>query len=85
MFQRDSQSGASIWHISMRMDQAPFNDVRVRRAISMGFNRKGIIDGIYAGQAQNLLPFPSSDSTPTFPPIRPSARRTIASPIPVPG
>jgi peptide/nickel transport system substrate-binding protein len=68
VFQRDSQSGAAIWHISMRMDQAPFNDVRVRRAISMGFNRKGIIDGIYAGAAKNLLPFPwtyAYDSEPT--------------------
>jgi ABC-type transport system substrate-binding protein len=58
VYSRDSQSGAAIWHISMRMDQAPFNDVRVRRAISMGFNRQGIIDGYYSGKAQNLLPFP---------------------------
>lgn len=57
VFRRDSQSGAAIWHISMRVDKPPFNDVRVRRAISMGFNRKGISDAIFSGQAQNLLPF----------------------------
>ncbi len=38
-----------------------------------------------ASSTQNLLPFPSADSTPTRPPMRSTALRTIASPIPVPG
>src|SRR5262249_29987954 len=58
VFERDSQSGAAIWHLSMRVDQPPFSDVRVRRALSLGINRKAIIDGIYAGKAKVLLPFP---------------------------
>jgi len=36
-------------HISMRTDQKPFNDVRVRQAISMAINRQGIIDAVAEG------------------------------------
>ena len=36
-------------HISMRTDQKPFNDVRVRQAISLAIDRQGIIDSILEG------------------------------------
>ena len=36
-------------HISMRTDQKPFSHVRVRRAMSLAIDRKGIIDSAYEG------------------------------------
>ena len=38
-----------VSHISMRTDKAPWSDVRVRRAMSMAIDRKGIIDALYEG------------------------------------
>jgi peptide/nickel transport system substrate-binding protein len=40
---------AVMTHLSMRTDKAPFSDVRVRRAISLGVNRQGILDGVAEG------------------------------------
>jgi peptide/nickel transport system substrate-binding protein len=36
-------------HISMRVDQKPFNDVRVRQAMSMALDRKTLVDTLYEG------------------------------------
>jgi peptide/nickel transport system substrate-binding protein len=37
------------YHVSMRTDKPPFNDVRVRQAISMAIDRQGIIDAVMEG------------------------------------
>ena len=38
--------------IIMRCDIAPFNDIRVRRALSMGVDRQALKDGFYRGKAE---------------------------------
>ena len=43
---RDYQSNVSSG-ITMRTDQPPFNDVRVRRAISYALDRQGLIEALY--------------------------------------
>src|SRR5256885_16349356 len=35
--------------IYMRTDKPPFNDIMVRRAMSLAINRQGIIDAVYEG------------------------------------
>jgi peptide/nickel transport system substrate-binding protein len=47
-------------HISMRTDKAPFSDVRVRRAMSMAIDRKGIIDAVYEGVGAMNPPIPAA-------------------------
>jgi peptide/nickel transport system substrate-binding protein len=47
-------------HISMRTDKPPFNDVRVRRAMSMAINRQGIIDAVYEGVGVMNPPVPAA-------------------------
>ena len=36
-------------HISMRTDQKPYSDIRVRHAMSMAIDRKNIIDSVFEG------------------------------------
>ena len=46
-------------HIDFNMSKAPFDDVQVRRAISMGFNRQDMIDTAFqgSGMAAQQIPF----------------------------
>ena len=44
----------------------------------------GAVTGAERNSTQKRLPFPGSESTPTLPPIRSTALRTIANPMPVP-
>lgn len=46
-------------HISMRTDQKPFNDVRVRRAISHAIDRQAMIDALYEGVGAMNPPVPA--------------------------
>jgi peptide/nickel transport system substrate-binding protein len=46
-------------HLSMRVDQAPFNDVRVRRAISLAVDRQAIMDATSEGTGALNPPIPA--------------------------
>jgi peptide/nickel transport system substrate-binding protein len=47
--------------MAMRMDQKPFNDIRVRRAMNLAINKKEIVDSFYGGNAElHTYPFPST-------------------------
>ena len=47
-------------HIYVRNDKPPFNDVRVRRAMSLAINRQGIIDATYEGNGAFNPPVPAA-------------------------
>lgn len=51
--------GQSPEHIYMRTDLAPYNDLRVRQAISLAINRQGIIDAIFQGEGRITPVLPS--------------------------
>ena len=51
--------GNVMSHISMRTDQKPYSDVRVRQAMSMAIDRKGLIDAVYEGVAVLNAPVPA--------------------------
>ncbi len=44
-------AGFNVGYLALNMEKKPFNDVRVRRAISHAINKKSIIDSVYAGYA----------------------------------
>jgi peptide/nickel transport system substrate-binding protein len=56
--------------LSMRCDQAPFTDPRVRQAIALTLNRRDIIQGLFAGKAD-----PGNDSP--FAPVFPSTDTSV--------
>ena len=47
-------------HISMRTEKPPFNDVRVRRAMSLAIHRQGIIEAVYEGVGAFNPPVPAA-------------------------
>ncbi|MGH7324999.1 MAG: ABC transporter substrate-binding protein [Candidatus Rokuibacteriota bacterium] len=47
-------------HFSMRTDQKPFNDIRVRRAMSLALDRQGLIDAIFEGVGVSNPPVPAA-------------------------
>jgi peptide/nickel transport system substrate-binding protein len=54
---------AASFHLAFRLDRAPFNDVRVRRAISMAINREEMNQLVYAGQGRPYamgVPWPAA-------------------------
>jgi peptide/nickel transport system substrate-binding protein len=46
-------------HISMRADQKPFSDVRVRHAMSLAIDRKAIIEAVFEGVGAMNPPVPA--------------------------
>jgi dipeptide transport system substrate-binding protein len=53
------QAGLNVGYLAFNTTKKPFDDVRVRRAISMAINKKAIIDGVYLGTgvaAKNPIP-----------------------------
>lgn len=53
------QPGLNVGYLAFNTQKKPFDDIRVRRAISMAINKKAIIDGVYLGTgvaAKNPIP-----------------------------
>ena len=56
-----------LYDLVMRLDKAPFSDVRVRRAMSMAIDRPGIIKDILESNASILVPIPWNEIFDTKP------------------
>ena len=65
----EQEPDLGTFFVAMRLDKAPFNDVNVRRALSLGIDANAIINGIFEGKASMLPPYPWSyvyDKQPTL-------------------
>lgn len=54
-----SQEGLNVGYLAFNAERAPFDDVRVRRALSMAINKQAILDVVYKGAgsaAKNPIP-----------------------------
>ena len=59
-----------IYHLSLRMDQAPTDDIRVRQALAMAIDNEAIRDSLYEGDAELLnSPFTASWPETLFTPL----------------
>jgi peptide/nickel transport system substrate-binding protein len=47
-------TGSFIQYLCMQQKNAPFNDVRVRKAVAAAINRSTLVDTVFQGQAQKL-------------------------------
>jgi peptide/nickel transport system substrate-binding protein len=52
-------AGTSMYHLSMRTDQKPFSDVRVRQAMSHAIDRQALVDAIFEGVGVMNAPVPA--------------------------
>ena len=53
------QPGLNVGYLAYNTQQAPFDDVRVRKALNMAINKQAIIDAVFEGQgaiAKNPIP-----------------------------
>ncbi len=53
------QPGLNVGYLAYNTAKKPFDDVRIRKAVSMAINKKAIIDGVYLGTgiaAKNPIP-----------------------------
>jgi dipeptide transport system substrate-binding protein len=53
------QAGLNVGYLAFNVEKKPFDDVRVRKAVSMAINKKAIIDGVYLSTgvaAKNPIP-----------------------------